>query len=747
MDELQAVIANVILDISHSNVDKTFDYDTAGLDIKAGHRVLVPFGKGNRPVEGFVVETGKQNYSGDLKAVLKLLDPYPALLPQQLVLARWMQEKYGCLLCEALRLMIPAQMRGARVKDKTRLIVRSLISGQNMDEMEQALKNAPLQRQIMSMLSQAGNISQKDLCELIPNAQSAIKSLVRKGFAVLDTAVVRRNPYKRIGQLIEETIVPTAKQDICIQEINKATDQDGGVFLLYGVTASGKTEVYLHCISHCVERGKNAIMLVPEISLTPQTVQSFRRRFGDNVAVLHSQLSVGERYDEWKRIREGAVKVVVGARSAVFAPVGNLGLVIIDEEQEQAYRSETHPRYEAAEVANFLCAQQHAALVLGSATPDVETYYKAQQGEYRLLTLPNRIQNRPLPEITVVDMRQELLHGNRTIFSGVLYREMKHCLEANEQMILFVNRRGYSTFVMCRGCGYVFECKNCDISLNYHKVTNSMRCHYCNAQEPVPDKCPSCGKPYIKYFGVATQQVEEQAKSLFPGAEIVRMDFDTTRTKDAHAELFLRFQRKEAQILIGTQMVAKGLDFPDVTLVGVIAADSSLHLPDYRSEERTFGLLTQVAGRAGRDQLKGKVIIQTFSPNHPAIVFASRHDYEGYYQYAINHRETSLFPPFSCFIRLLFTGEEEATKLCAENIYDKLDHYFIKYFGSSRGTELLSFSCSPAPVAHIEGKYRHHILIKLRNRNEKLISLLAAAAKQPLQDCRCTLEINPANMY
>ena len=747
MNESQVAIANVIIDINHSNVDKTFDYDAVGLDLKVGHRVLVPFGKGNKPVEGFVVGIGKQNFSGDRKAIVRVLDPYPALIPHQIALAKWMQERYGCLLCEALRLMIPAQMRGSRVKDKTQLIVRSLMDGQNTAGIMDSIKNAPKQEQIMMLLSQAGRISQKDLCQLIPNASNAVKSLERKGFVALELSVIRRNPYRSVEQCMEDVIIPTAEQQACIDEIISALNHNGGSFLLFGVTGSGKTEVYLRSIAHCIDQGKSAIMLVPEISLTPQMVQVFRQRFGDNVAVLHSQLSIGERYDEWKRIREGKVKVVVGARSAVFAPVDNLGLIIIDEEQEQAYCSESHPRYTAAEVAHYLCSDLQATLVLGSATPDLETYYAAEQGKYRLMTLPERIQKRPLPEVTLVDMRQELLHGNRTIFSGVLYQEMKRCLDANEQMILFINRRGYSTFVMCRGCGYVFECKNCDISLNYHKVTNSMRCHYCNTEEPVPKTCPSCGKPYIKFFGIATQQVEEQVKALFPNAKAIRMDFDTTRTKDAHLDLFMRFKRKEAQILIGTQMIAKGLDFPDVTLVGVIAADAALHFPDYRSEERTFELITQVAGRAGRDQLKGRVVIQTFSPTHPAILFAAHQDYKGFYQYAIQQRRASLFPPFSCFVRLLFTGEEEKTKFCAQEIFQRLDLYFQKFFGKRKDVELLVFSCGPAPIAHIEGKYRHQVLIKLRNRDEKLISLLAASAKKPLQDCRCSIEVNPASMY
>ena len=746
MEEKKAV-ANIILDISHSNVDRTFDYDANGFNLEAGHRVLVPFGKGNRPVEGFVIETGKLNFGGELKKVIKVLDPYPAFLPHQLNLARWMQEKYGCLLCEALRLMIPSQMRGARVRDKTKTVIRSLINKQNTADLEQSLKKAPLQLKIMQIISQAGTMASSDIQDIYPNAQSALKSLEKKGFIAFEKVAVRRNPYKNMDNLPTEEITPTQDQETCIQSINQSISGEGGAFLLFGVTGSGKTEVYMQSISHCIDQGKKAIMLVPEISLTPQTVQSFRQRFGDNVAVLHSRLSAGERYDEWKLIREGSVKVVVGARSAVFAPVDHLGLVIIDEEQEQAYRSETHPRYEASEVAGFLCSLQHATLLLGSATPDIETYYKAQKGDLRLLKLPNRIQNRPLPQVEVVDMRQELLRGNRTIFSGILYHEMKRCMEANEQMILFINRRGYSTFVMCRGCGYVFECPNCDISLNYHKTTNTMRCHYCNMEEPVPKKCPSCGKPYIKYFGVATQQVEEQAKQLFPTASIIRMDFDTTRTKDAHMELFLRFQRREAQILIGTQMIAKGFDFPDVTLVGIIAADSSLHLPDYRSEERTFELLTQVAGRAGRDQRKGKVVVQTFSPAHPAILFAAKHDYEGFYKYAISQREMSLFPPYACFIRLLFTGEENNTKKCAEAIYYKLDQYFSKFYGGQRSRELLDFSCGSAPVAHLDSKYRHQILLKLKTRDEKLISLLTASARQPRQECRCTLEVNPTNMY
>ena len=369
--------------------------------------------------------------------------------------------------------------------------------------------------------------------------------------------------------------------------------------MLHGVTGSGKTEVYMHCIQRCIEAGRQAIVLVPEISLTPQTMGLFRARFGENVAVLHSRLSAGERFDEWRRIRLGMVQVAVGARSAVFAPFENLGLIVVDEEHEPTYQSEQSPRYQAAEVARKRCAMAKAPLILGSATPSIPTYYRAKSGTYTLIELTERVHKRPMPDILLVDMREEFRHGNTGIFSGALFNAMEKCLRAGKQAILFINRRGYSTFVSCRGCGYVFKCPDCDISMTYHRAEECVKCHYCNHAEPVPVKCPACGQPFIKYFGVGTQQVEEQLRENFPGVRALRMDMDSTRTKDAHERLLSAFARGEAQVLIGTQMVAKGLDFPDVTLVGVVAADSSLYLPDYRSSERTFQLLTQVAGPRG----------------------------------------------------------------------------------------------------------------------------------------------------
>ena len=420
----------------------------------------------------------------------------------------------------------------------------------------------------------------------------------------------------------------------------------------------------MQAISHALSTGGQAIVLVPEISLTPQAMQRFKSRFGNRVAVLHSRLSYGERFDEWRRIRLGMVDVVIGARSAVFAPLERVKLIVIDEEHEQSYHSDHTPRYGAAEVAAKRAELSNAALVLGSATPSIAAYRRALSGRYKLIALPERVNKSPLPDVRIVDMRSEFLQGNNSVFSAALTKELARCFDSGEQAILFMNRRGYSTFVSCRGCGYTLKCPDCDVSMTYHKYENVMKCHYCGRTAKIPQKCPQCGKPYLKYFGVGTQQVEEQLKEQFPGVTSLRMDYDTTQGKDAHYRILSRFISGEAQVLIGTQMIAKGLDIPNVTTVGVIAADTMLHVPDYRSAERTFQLLTQVAGRAGRGDRAGSVIVQSYTPEHAIIELAAKQDYQGFYEYEIAARRAGLFPPFSLFIRIMFTGEDEHSLEC-----------------------------------------------------------------------------------
>lgn len=755
------MFAQVVVDIAHSNVDKCFTYAVPeGLAAEAGHHVMVPFGRGNSPVEGFILSLfamppdGAQ--PGKIKEILRIIEPYPVMLHSQIALAQWMQEAYNCLLVDALRLMIPAQLRGGRVREK---VIRTVCipSELNVEAAVAAMcdKNgapkAPKQMEVFQLLKDANtHMAVPDIASFVPGAAGAITALIKKGYLVESGHVTFRRPHEGECEPEKPGVQPTQEQQNAIDAILQGMDAGGGTYLLHGVTGSGKTEVYLRCIRHCIDSGKQAIVLVPEIALTPQTVGRFRSRFGDSVAVLHSRLSPGERFDEWRRIRLGKVQVAVGARSAVFAPFSDIGLIVIDEEHEQSYQSENIPRYHAAQVALHRCAQAHAPLVLGSATPSITSYHRAEQGRYRLIEMKQRVEARPMPKVTVVDMREEFMAGNNGIFSAALTLRLKECLKANKQAILFINRRGYSTFVSCRGCGLVLQCPNCDVSLTYHKTDDKAKCHYCGYTAKVPKLCPACGKPYIKYFGVGTQQVEEQLQTAFPEARAIRMDMDSTRSKDAHETLLSAFRRGEADVLIGTQMVAKGLDFPNVTLVGVVAADSTLYMPDYRSAERTFQLLTQVAGRAGRDETPGHVVIQTYSPDHPAIRFAKTHNYNGFYAHERNERQAALFPPFSLFVRVLFSGMEEAVLVQGCNRFAKgLNEALLQTLGSKNAAQLLYLCASPAPVKRRQGVYRYQVLVKLLRtadtaRALKEIYRYTAAHRL---DTFATLEVNPGDMF
>ncbi|HEY9856527.1 MAG TPA: primosomal protein N', partial [Stenomitos sp.] len=512
----------------------------------------------------------------------------------------------------------------------------------------------------------------------------------------------------------------------------------GEVFLLLGVTGSGKTEVYLQAIASTLARGEQALVLVPEIALTPQTVARFRARFGDQIAVLHSALGDGERYDEWQRLRSGEARVGIGARSAIFAPVARLGLVIIDEEHESSYKQDVAPRYHARTVALQRAAFEGARVVLGSATPSVETYHRAQEGEYKLLTLSRRIHDRALPPVEVVDMRTELEAGHRSIFSRKLGEELKACLERGEQAILLINRRGYATFVLCRSCGEPVRCPNCSVSLTYHRAGEALRCHYCDYREEPPKCCPSCRSPYIKHFGAGTQQVLEAATELLPEARILRLDKDTTTRKGSHQQILDTFAKGEADVLIGTQMVAKGLDLPRVSLVGIMAADSSLNLPDFRAGERTFQLLTQVAGRAGRGELPGRVVLQTYAPDHASVRFAQAHDFESFFTFEIREREDLRYPPFQHLINVVVSAEvQEAAWKVASILATRLDAF----------PEVLALGPAEAVLAQLRGRYRVQVLIKAGDLNQARRALREAVRQtERPQGVRMAIDVEPASL-
>lgn len=744
--------AKVVVDITHSAVDRRFTYRIPdSLSVQLGQHVLVPFGAGSKPKEAFVVELcdAVDAEGFQIKEILSVIEPYPILLPEQIALAEWIRTAYHCLFIDALALMIPAQLRGQHIKEKREATVAL---APDVDWESEALRlRSPKQREILLFLGKAKiPFSVKDLKAYIPNCTDAIKKLTEKGLLIKDSEVVFRRPNHAAATTPRHTL--SKAQANAVAEICRAfASPDPETLVLHGVTGSGKTEVYLHAIEHCIQSGKQAIVLVPEISLTPQTVGRFRERFHDRIAVLHSRLSAGERFDEWRRIRLGLADIVIGARSAIFAPTERLGLILIDEEHESSYRSEKTPCYAAAEVAQRRIEQCNGTLVLGSATPQLLTYFRAVSGRYRLIELTDRVAGRPLPKVEIVNMQDELLMGNSGIFSCTLTERLSTCLANGQQAMLFINRRGYSTFVSCRSCGYVQKCDDCDISLTYHKSESRTRCHYCGKTKPLPTTCPSCGKSFMKQFGIGTEQVEEALHKLFPSVTCLRMDTDTMRTKDSYQKILTAFSKGEAQVLIGTQMIAKGHDFPNVTLVGIVAADTTLNLPDYRAPERTFQLLTQVAGRAGRDSLKGTVVLQTYAPQHPIIRFAAAQDYRSFYQYEIEERRKMLYPPFSMFLRVIFSDRNE--ELCAHTCmeYSKACEATIREaLGEDGQRALLLLVAAQAPIARINGYSRWQLLIKLlrTKRLPETIRSVYAFHGNFRSECESVqIELNPQDMF
>lgn len=754
------MFAKLIIDIANSNVDRLFTYRIPEeLDVREGHRVLVPFGRGNKPKEAFVIETCEEYDTGfAVKPIIRTMEPYTALLPDQLELAKWIARAYHCTLCDALRLMLPAQLRGSGIKEKT---VRTLCIAEGLDVIsaeasmlkKDGSPRAPRQYEVFTLLKTCGApMSASDIEAYVPGASGAVSALIKKGYITEQGFVTFRSPFK--GELPrDESPELTPAQSAAVEAISSG--KPGEVFLLHGVTGSGKTEVYLNAISRTLEEGGSAIVLVPEISLTPQTTDRFRRRFGETVAIMHSRLSTGERYDEWRRIRMGRARVVIGARSAVFAPAENLRLIIIDEEHEPSYRSESRPDYSADEVAIRRARLTGGRLVLGSATPQLISYLRAKQGAYKLLELPERINGIPMPRVEIVDMRTEFLAGNNSLFSKKLADSLINCISSHEQAILFLNRRGYSYHGECRACGFVFTCPHCEVAMTYHKFDGTLRCHYCGYTARVPDKCPSCGSRYIKFSGIGTQQVEEQLQKLIPGVKCLRMDTDTTGGKTSHRDILEAFTRHEADVLIGTQMVAKGLDIPGVTLVGVVFADSSLFHSDYRSGERTFQLLTQVAGRAGRavkegEVRQGLVIVQTNAPGHRAVTLSAKHDYKTFFKLEIEDRLHTLFPPFAVFARALFECREEATAArFAAEFAEKAGsavHDALSKDGAE--AELLFVSHGPAPIRRREDLYRYAVIFKLArtHHTSAAVTALRAAADSFNAEGFRGVDINPNDM-
>jgi primosomal protein N' (replication factor Y) len=599
-----------------------------------------------------------------------------------------------------------------RTQVKKQLFVKPTVNQHDLfAAIEDLPKNASQQKKIAHyFLTNPEPIALADLLSALGGTSATVRALEERQLVSVFEQEVGRDPYANRTFKASQAMKMTDEQQVACDTITQAISMEQSeTFLLRGVTGSGKTEVYLQAIEHCLQLGKQAIVLVPEISLTPQMVERFKSRFGDLVAVLHSRLSAGERLDEWRKIVNNQVKVAIGARSAVFAPFEQLGLIIIDEEHETSYKQEESPKYHARDVAIERARHHQATVVLGTATPSLESYAAVQDRTFTLLEMDQRVFKQEMPSVEIVDMREELAAGNRSMFSRPLHQAIEDRLTKREQSILLLNRRGHSTFVMCRSCGYTVLCPHCEIAMTYHRQTQLLRCHYCGHADREPKQCPSCSSAHIRYFGTGTQRVEEQLMQQFPGIRVIRMDVDTTSTKGAHEQLLTRFRNKEADVLLGTQMVAKGLDFPDVTLVGVIAADTVLHLPDFRASERTFQLLTQVAGRAGRHTLPGEVVIQTYHPEHYSLTFAKNHDFNGFAEKELDLRAKLNYPPYCKLILVTFSHVRSPIAMQAAQ-------QFIDVFRTQLGGEPITIlGPVAAPIAKIKDRYRIQCLIKYRD--------------------------------
>lgn len=723
------MIAEVIVDIAASETDRIFDY-LCDEDTIVGSRVRAPFG--GKIVTGFVMQLKeKSDYPVEkLKKILPTSDELPALCSECLALSEKIAQRYRVPKALTLRLFLPTEMRTGKVRELMRNYAELTCAIEEM----QISKTAKNQRGAAEYLSKNGKSDCAHVNGLFPGG---LAGLGKKGYVRITKEQRLRDPYKTLARENElHTLTPDQRRAVETIETDPRTVQ-----LLHGVTGSGKTEIYLTLIAKCLQEGKSSIFLVPEISLTPQMLAQLRARFGKNAAILHSGLSAGERFDEWWRLRTGEAKIAIGARSAVFAPLENIGVIILDEEHDTSYSSETAPRYNTFDIAYLRAKHNGCKLVLGSATPSTDTYKRAQDNEFSLIRLNKRINQRPLPEIVIADMRREVRRGNNTPFSTALKEEMEKCLASGNQAILFLNRRGYSQTVICKECGYVAKCEACDVSLTYHKDEDCLKCHYCGTRYSMLSSCPDCGGKKLSYAGTGTQRIVAELQKLYPKARILRMDNDTTSGKEGHYKILQAFSQKQADILVGTQMIAKGHDFPAVTLVGILDADMSLHFSDYRSGERTFQLITQVAGRSGRAEEKGRVVLQTFDPENEVLRYATAYDYEGFYQNEISLRAAMAFPPFSKIVRVLVTGEDDEKTLEAlREAYFALEKLYTE-----NADKFLFFNKMRAPIKRIQNKHRYQVLMRLSD-TSVLPEIYAICAAARTRDVLVSVEENPTNL-
>jgi len=715
-------VAKVIIDQNSHHTDRPFDYKIPGAlakEVTVGSRVQVTFGKGHKKMEGYVLgikDIEKPRYT--IKNLQGVVQNVPPLSRLQIDMILWMKKTYLCTYMEAISVVAPPKAYG-NIKEKKDLYLRRKGSREEIERvLEKTANNAKRQREILRPLIEEEEFLLESLGDIKSAYKNAVTALEKRG--ILETVekekasqLLRMKPPENPPRvpLTEEQIKAMERMKDCFEQ-TLLKKEKGKTFLLHGVTGSGKTEIYLGLIERALEAGKTAIVLVPEISLTPQTMERFTARFGEAIALIHSSLTLKERYYEWEKIQQGKAKIVIGARSAIFAKLENLGMIVVDEEHEYTYKSEQNPKYHAIEIARYRSEKEGAQVVLGSATPSVESYYRGQQGIYELISLERRVTKHQLPQVEMVDMREELDVGNVSMISGSLKNQIEENLKNRGQTILFLNRRGFSTFLSCKKCGYVEKCNDCDITMTYHLSSDELLCHYCGKKKKPITECPDCGSTTIKHFGYGTQKLEKNIENLFPAARILRMDVDTTTEKGAHEKVLSAFKNREADILIGTQMISKGLDFPGVTLVGIIAADSILNLPDFRASERTFQLLTQVAGRAGRGEDLGSVVLQTYKPEHYSIEEAIKQDYVGFYRREIGLREAFEYPPFTALYLVNLMGEDEEQVYNTAVKVSKGIRYILKSEGYRDCLEECILGPNPSVISKINKNYRYRILLK-----------------------------------
>ena len=739
--------AKVIVDITHEKLDKVFEYripsELEGV-LQIGMEVVVPFGKGNRETNGYVIGIAEAcEYDEEkIKDILRLAEKRMAIEGKLVALAGWMKEHYGGTMIQALKTVLPIKKEE---KQQIKRYVRLLMSQKEaFDKLEEYLKkNQKARARALSALLDNGVLEYEFLIKKLSVSREVLRALEDQGVAQIESEHVFRNPIrdrKQDWQAVDYTEEQQNAIDCFRENYLKGENK---TYLLYGVTGSGKTEVYMEMIARVLRDGKQAIVLIPEIALTYQTVMRFYKRFGNRISILNSRMSNGERYDQMMRAKEGGVDVMIGPRSALFTPFPNLGLIVIDEEHEPTYKSEQIPRYHARETAIERARLENASVVLGSATPSLEAYYRAEQGEYEMLTLRERSKKQKLPEVHTIDLREELKAGNRSIISEKLHELIEDRLEKGQQTILFINRRGYAGFISCRACGHVVKCPHCDVSMTSHRG-GKLVCHYCGYEQQEVFDCPECGSKHIGGFRAGTQQIEELVKREFPKARVLRMDMDTTKEKDGHEKILETFANEEADILIGTQMIVKGHDFPNVTLVGILAADLSLYADDYRAGERTFQLLTQAAGRAGRSREKGEVVIQTYSPEHYAIQTAANQDYEAFYEEEIAYRKLMGYPPAEQLLAVLVAGEDEQLLETAciylKSYAERVNRYRVGIVGPA----------SPY-VGKVNDVYRrvlyfkharYDVLTDMKDKLEQYIEVNTGFAKLRIQ-----FDFNPMNIF